>query len=198
MSSKMFYLVNSLAFYRLLSAPVLMFLVIYNQSGVFKYLLAVSFLTDAIDGFLARRFNVRTDFGAKLDSIADQLTVAAAIIGMIFFKPGIIANEKILVVLLLILFLIQTAMALVRYHRISSFHTYLAKIAAIAQALFFMVLFFLPQPSFIVFYVAVILTAIDLIEEIILVLILPKWEANVKGLYWVIKKKAGDKYQATL
>lgn len=189
MSSKMFYLVNSLTFYRLLSAPVLMFLVIYNQSGVFKYLLAVSFLTDAIDGFLARRFNVRTDFGAKLDSIADQLTVAAAIIGMIFFKPGIIANEKILVVLLLILFLIQTAMALVRYHRISSFHTYLAKIAAIAQALFFMVLFFLPQPSFIVFYVAVILTAIDLIEEIILVLILPKWEANVKGLYWVIKKK---------
>jgi len=32
-------------------------------------------------------------------------------------------------------------------------------------------------------------TALDLVEEIILVLLLPHWQANVKGLYWAITKK---------
>jgi CDP-diacylglycerol--glycerol-3-phosphate 3-phosphatidyltransferase len=48
--------------------------------------------------------------------------------------------------------------------------------------------FFLPQPLEIVFYIAFGVTLIDLAEEIILIMILPQWEANIKGLYWVIKR----------
>jgi CDP-diacylglycerol--glycerol-3-phosphate 3-phosphatidyltransferase len=29
---------------------------------------------------------------------------------------------------------------------------------------------------------------LDLTEEIILVLMLPRWQTDVKGLYWVLKK----------
>ena len=32
---------------------------------------------------------------------------------------------------------------------------------------------------------------IDLIEESILVFLLPQWETDVKGLYWVMKRKKG-------
>jgi CDP-diacylglycerol--glycerol-3-phosphate 3-phosphatidyltransferase len=39
------------------------------------------------------------------------------------------------------------------------------------------------------FYAAALVTTLDLIEEIILVWLLPKWEINVKGLYWVYKRK---------
>jgi CDP-diacylglycerol--glycerol-3-phosphate 3-phosphatidyltransferase len=41
------------------------------------------------------------------------------------------------------------------------------------------------------FYVAVAITALELVEEIILVIMLPEWKTNVKGLFWVLKSKRG-------
>jgi CDP-diacylglycerol--glycerol-3-phosphate 3-phosphatidyltransferase len=98
----------------------------------------------------------------------------------------------VIFIILFILFLFQTVFALIKYHKISSFHTYLAKVAAILQGTFLILLFFFPEPLYFLFYAAAIVTALDLIEEIILVIIIPKWEANVKGLYWVYKRKAID------
>jgi cardiolipin synthase len=80
-------------------------------------------------------------------------------------------------------------LAFVRYGKISSFHTYMAKLAALMQGSFLILLFFLQEPVYVLFYIAFFVTVIDLIEEIILVLLLPVWQTNVKGLYWVLKKK---------
>jgi cardiolipin synthase (CMP-forming) len=95
----------------------------------------------------------------------------------------------LLVAILLVLFIIQTILALMQYGKISSFHTYAAKCAALLQGSFLILLFFLPQPPEILFYVAFAVTAIDLIEEIILVILLKEWKANVKGLYWLLRSK---------
>lgn len=38
-------------------------------------------------------------------------------------------------------------------------------------------------------YTAIGITILELIEETILVMLLPKWEVNVKGIYWALKKK---------
>ena len=84
-------------------------------------------------------------------------------------------------------------MAFRKYGKVSNFHTYLAKAAAVFQGIFLILIFFLPEPPLALFYAAVIITIIDLIEEIILVLILPKWEVNVKGIFWVMKRKTGIK-----
>jgi cardiolipin synthase len=79
--------------------------------------------------------------------------------------------------------------ALVRYGRQTSFHTLLAKVAAVLQAAFLLLLFFLPQPLIILFYVTAAVTALDLVEETILVALLPHWQANVKGLYSIRRRK---------
>jgi hypothetical protein len=71
----------------------------------------------------------------------------------------------------------------------TSFHTYGAKLAAVCQGVFLILFFFLPQPSLFLFYLAMIVTGLELVEEIILVLIIPAWRANVKGLFWVLKKR---------
>jgi phosphatidylglycerophosphate synthase len=151
----------------------------------------VSLFTDAIDGFLARKFKVTSIMGSKFDSIADDLTILMAVIGVFEFKPEFISHEKFLVILILALYLIQTTLALVKYGKISSFHTYLAKFAAIAQGLFLILLFFLPQWPIGLFRIAAVLTILDLLEEIILVTMVAKWQTDVKGIYWVIKKKPG-------
>ena len=68
-------MVNSITLYRLLASLLLLYFIVINDLFTFKWLLLVSFFTDAIDGFLARKFKVTTVMGSKFDSIADDLTV---------------------------------------------------------------------------------------------------------------------------
>jgi len=184
-----YYVVNGITFYRLLVAPFLIFLVFTDRMDLFKWLLAVSFFTDLIDGYLARLYKVTSVLGSRLDSVADDLTIVAALTGLFVFKIEFILGEKVIVVGLLVLYLFQNIYALARYHKISSFHTYSAKAAALLQGFFLILIFLLPDPIYILFYAACLVTAIDLIEEIILVFILPEWKTDVKGLYWVLKRK---------
>ena len=185
-----YYFVNALTWFRILAAPLLLILIFTDGFDIFKWLLAACFFTDLIDGYLARKFKVAAIAGAKLDSIGDDLTVLAAIIGLFVFKPEFVKEEFPVLIVVLAAFIIQTTLALIRYKKISSFHTYLAKTAAILQGLFFILAFLLSEPFTLLFYVAAIVTTIELIEETIIVLLLPEWKANVKGLYWVLKERA--------
>jgi len=189
MQKPQFYIINGITLYRLAIAPVLIILVLYNRPDIYKWLLPLSFFTDAIDGYFARKFNVTSIMGAKLDSIADDFTIVAAMTGIIVFKQEFLKQELLLILSLLGLFIFQIILALFRYKKISSFHTYGAKLAFIFQGCFIILLFFLPDPLYPLFYATVIITALELIEEIIITLLLPDWESNVKGLYWVIKKR---------
>ncbi len=47
-------------------------------------------ITDWLDGFLARRMNLMSDFGAFLDPVADKLMVATALVLMVHIPPPII------------------------------------------------------------------------------------------------------------
>jgi CDP-diacylglycerol--glycerol-3-phosphate 3-phosphatidyltransferase len=181
--------INGISIYRIIASPVLAYLAFTRNLDLFKWLLLISFLTDLIDGFLARQFKVTSVLGAKLDSIGDDLTIVAAIIGAFVFKFDFIKEEIIPLMILLVLFLIQNTLAFIRYRKMTSFHTYIAKIAAILQGSFFILIFFFSEPLYYLFYTAAIITGLNLIEEIIMILMLPNWEANVKGIYWIMKRK---------
>lgn len=183
-----YYLINGITVYRIIAAPVLLILLFNGQFNIFKWLLGVSFFTDLIDGFLARKFKVASVVGAKLDSIGDDLTVVVGMIGLLVIKPDFIKEQKVLLIILFSLFLIQSAYALIRYRKLTNFHTRLAKLAALLQGVFLILSFFSEKPVLILFYTAAIITFLELVEEIILVGLLPVWETNIKGLYWVIKR----------
>ncbi len=193
MKNRNFYIINGITLYRLLAAPVLVVLIFTDQYHVFKWLLALSFFTDLIDGFLARKFGVTSVFGSRIDSIGDDLTVLAGIIGAFVFKTGFIREHALIIGVLFVLLITQNVMALLRYRKISSFHTYSAKTAAVAQGCFLILLFILPAPLLPLFYLAALLSAVDLLEEIILVMLLPDFKTDVKGIYWVLKLQEKNK-----
>ena len=180
--------INAITLYRLVSVIFLVYLVLTEQLNLFRWLLAVSFFTDAIDGFLARKFKVVSVLGSRIDSIADDLTVLVAFVGLYFFKEDFVKNYYEFIVLLVVIFLIQLTAALIRYNKFTSFHTILAKCAMILQGCFLILIFFLPEPPMWLFYGAVAVTALELVEEIILIFMLPKWQTDIKGIYWVLKK----------
>lgn len=183
------YVINGITLYRIVAAPFLLFLLFKGQYNIFRWLLAVSFFTDLIDGFLARKFKVTSVMGTRLDSIGDDLTVLVAMIGLFVMKPEFIKQEKTVFIILFVLFLFQVSYAFIRYKKMTGFHTYLAKTAALLQGVFLLLVFFTDEPNLNLFYAAAIITILQLTEEIIIVGLLPKWETNVKGLYWVLKNK---------
>lgn len=186
-----YYLVNGISLFRLLSAIVLFYLIATSNAETFKWLLPLAFFTDLIDGPIARKFKVSSVGGAVLDSIADDVTVLAGVVGIFFFKKEFLHEQSFILILLFSLFIIQIIMAIIRYGKISSYHTYLAKAAAIFQGSFMILLFLLPEPVMPLFYVAALITFLDLAEEIILVFVLKEWKTDVKGLYYVLKDKSG-------
>jgi len=76
----MFTLPNLLGFFRLLAAPAVFFLIYTGSLEAGLWLFVIAGLTDAIDGPIARRFNLANTFGLFLDPIADKLLVNAAYI----------------------------------------------------------------------------------------------------------------------
>lgn len=180
--------VNCITLYRVITAPVLLILLIAGFISVFKWMLLASFFTDAIDGFIARKFKAVSSFGARLDSLGDDLTVAVAAIGVAVTRPHFIYEQRLIIAILLGLFSLQVALALLRYGKMSSFHTYVAKAAAVLQGLFLLSTFFVDDLIYPLYYSACIITALGLIEEVILVALLPEWKNDVKGIYWAKKQ----------
>lgn len=181
--------ITMITLYRTVAFPILVILIFTGHLDIFKWLLIVSFFTDAIDGFLARKFNANSVLGAKLDSIGDDLTILAAVIGLAVFKTEFLKTHWIIFAIPLSFFFIQTIAAFIRYGKMSSYHTYLAKTAAVFQGFFMCAMFLFEDPIYWLFYATAIVTTLELIEEIIIVLVLPEWKTNVRGLYWVMKNK---------
>lgn len=90
-----YYIINGITLYRLVAAPVLVLLIFTHQVNVFKWLLAISFFTDLIDGWLARRFKATSILGARLDSIADDLTIVAGMVAVVVLKPEFLKQQMV-------------------------------------------------------------------------------------------------------
>ena len=70
---------NLLSFLRLGLVPVYTFLYLHGRIPPASIILAISCLTDLLDGFIARRFHMVSDFGKFLDPLADKITQLALI-----------------------------------------------------------------------------------------------------------------------
>lgn len=69
---------NLLSFFRLLLIPVIIWLYAVKKDPLWTtIMLALSGITDVVDGIIARRFNMISDLGKALDPVADKLTQIA-------------------------------------------------------------------------------------------------------------------------
>lgn len=78
------HLPNILTSLRILLVPPVGISVARDDMGMALPLLAVAALTDAADGFLARRWQAASAYGAYLDPVADKLLAATVFAGLAF------------------------------------------------------------------------------------------------------------------
>lgn len=68
---------NIVTLARLLSVPLTIWLMIDGNMLLAFWVFIAAGVSDAIDGYLAKRFNARTEFGAYLDPLADKTLLVA-------------------------------------------------------------------------------------------------------------------------
>jgi CDP-diacylglycerol--glycerol-3-phosphate 3-phosphatidyltransferase len=143
-------------------------------------------LTDILDGQIARAFAFESRAGAILDSIADTALMLAAVYGVWAFHRQVMTDNPFVCGTAVGLWVLEDVLALVRYGRLSSFHTYLSKLTANVLGAFVAVLFVFGFNAW-MFNLAVGLAILASIEELALLAMLPEWRADVRGLWWVLR-----------
>ena len=118
---------NLLTATRIALMPAVLASAIAGSRPWFVVLIAVSLTTDVLDGFLARRFNAYTDFGRKLDSAADYLTMVTGLAGIALLWPDIVRRELAWVVTGLVAFIAVIVYGFIRLGRAPCYHTWASK-----------------------------------------------------------------------
>jgi cardiolipin synthase len=73
---------NLITLGRVILVPVVFWLVVTGQMQVAFFAFLIAGISDAVDGFLAKRFGWQTDLGAYLDPLADKLLVVCIFVAM--------------------------------------------------------------------------------------------------------------------
>jgi len=177
---------NLISLYRLVSFPFLLYLIYINEESLFALLLCINLVSDILDGLIARVFKLQTEFGARLDSLADWGTYILAFLGIYQFKMEDHKADFWLLYVFIGLIVFYNVFSFVKFKRLPSLHMYSAKIGGYLQGIYFFSLFaFGYYPP--IFYLAMIWGWMSSLEEIIILIYFKKLRSNVKGLYWVLK-----------
>ena len=161
------HLPNLITLSRIVSAIAM--LPVQAFSSAFFVLYTYCGISDVLDGFLARRFKLTNENGARLDSIADIVFYAITAFKILPELCGILtAVNWYIIAAAALLRIISYAVAAVKYRRFASLHTYMNKLTGF---LVFTVPYIIFQPfakpvCLIISIVAVIAAAEELIIHI--------------------------------
>jgi len=73
---------NTLSIFRILLVPVFLFFIVKDRFSHALVVFVAAGLTDAVDGFIARAFNQKTELGANLDPLADKLLLVSVYVAL--------------------------------------------------------------------------------------------------------------------
>ena len=82
-SDKILTLSNSISFFRILLAIPTVIFFLRGDLSIVGSLMVFAYITDLLDGYIARKTNTISEFGKVIDPIADKIFVAALIIAML-------------------------------------------------------------------------------------------------------------------
>jgi len=171
---------NLLSMMRIAGLPVLLFLARSGRDKAFLFLIICLFLTDAADGYLARRLKQETEFGAKLDSWGDLGLYMTTPLSTWWLYPELIINEAYYVIAVLASLILPLCAGFLKFNQLTSYHTRGAKLSAVLMASSTILLLAGGTP--IPFRLSTCILALTQLEEICITFVLPSSRSNVPSL----------------
>lgn len=155
-------------------------LVAHQVGTLFIALFAFAFFTDVIDGPIARRLGVASDAGARADSLADAFLYAPAVAAICIACTGTVQPCFSLMWMVLFVQLASWGLSLLKFGRLTSYHSTMAKY--LAPVLFFGICFVVALKFADLFTVACLMWLLIDLEGIAMTLILPFHASDVRNI----------------
>lgn len=189
MTSKLATIPNLLSGFRLIAAPFLLYLAWTGRPNLFLALLALSLLSDSVDGFVARRLHETSELGTRLDSWGDLATYFTVPLCAWWLWPQILKREVFFVLLVIGAYVLPVVAGFMKFRRLPSYHTWAAKIMAVLMSVSVFILFIadVAWP----FRGAAIGQALVACEEIGITIVLSDLRSNVRSLWHARRQKEG-------
>ena len=120
---------NLITLARILLVPVMVWAIASGEMRIAFVLFLVAGVSDAVDGFLAKRFNMATELGAYLDPLADKamlvsIYVALGIVGAIprWLVILVVSRDIMIVSAVILSWLVDKPMTLQAAHGLQAQH----------------------------------------------------------------------------
>lgn len=154
-------------------------------SPFFLLLYALCGVTDVLDGYIARKLQITSKFGSRLDSIADVCFIVIVCIRLI----PVVSLSRLLVIWMIVIAIIRFLsifIGLYKYHTLAMLHTYANKATGL---LLFFVPLLLPFIDLDIVAIGVCLVAgFSAIEELLIQLRSKTLNTDIRGLFDGSKK----------
>lgn len=159
-----------------------------SMSTTFFILYTLCGISDVIDGWVARATKSTSEFGAKLDSIADLLFYAVmavhifpALLRDLPIQLWCVAGGVVTARILIYLFVA------IKYRRFAAIHTYMNKITGFV--IFVMPYFIVYSATVLICSIVAVISSLATLEELLIHLFSKVYPAGVKTI-WQIRKNA--------
>ncbi|MFN8714436.1 MAG: CDP-alcohol phosphatidyltransferase family protein [Bacteroidota bacterium] len=179
---------NILSGWRLLSFPVLIYFIFTGNRSAFILLLSINLITDILDGLIARVFKLQTNFGARLDSLADMGTYIAAFTAFIVLEWPFVSSKAVAFSVLIIMWILPQLISIIRFRKPPHFHLWSNKFAGYVQGIFIFT-YFNWGNSEIYFWIMWNISILAFLEELIVAVRIPKLRSDLKGIYWMMREQ---------
>lgn len=170
------------AFSRFLTFPIVMVCIFLDKRMLASWLYLIFFSTDIIDGAVARLFNQEGKRRAKLDSWGDIIYLVTGISGLFWFEGPFFLSNLEWLILPISMYLAQMLFALIKFRKLSNYHTYFAKFTAFMQVFFIVYTLFFGA-DMLLFIITIFISTFDPLEDIIITYRLKAWRANINGVW---------------
>jgi len=179
-SKRIWTIPNALSFARLAGCPVLLVLAWREQPWPFVIVLLVLIATDWIDGRLARWLRQRTELGPRLDTVADVALFSTLLLGGVLLEHERLLENWPWIVSPLLSYTISSVVSLVRFRRLPSYHTRIAKLSS--YLVIFGSVLLIVRDDVWLFRIAMAAVTIGNLEAIGITLVLPSLRSDVPSL----------------
>ena len=177
---------NILSVSRIVSAPIMLIVSLYGLSNVFLVIFLVAFISDGLDGFIARRFNCESEVGGRLDTWGDFAVFSLLPFCAIILWPEKVLQEMAYILGAVVSIIIPIAYGIVKFKEFISFHTILSKISLFMLGVSTLVMFVFDWH--LLFKIAVFIQIVSGFELVLIVHNVKIYKSNIKSIFNLIEK----------
>lgn len=176
---------------RLVLMPGVLALAVAGERMWFAVVLGVALLTDVFDGLVARWLDAYSDFGRKLDSVADYVTLCVGLSGIVLLWPEVVRREWPWIAAGMGMFAAVLVFGFWKLGRAPCYHTWGAKLGAVVCAVSLVPL--LAGWAAWPFHAAIVLQVLVGAEAIAITLVLPRHVGTMQSVWHAWKARQGAK-----